>query len=103
LCDFAPCKGIINHVELAIDFQIQLNILGVLWNGLKDGQQAVINFGAYESVGVTATLCVDFILPAKTSASARTNMAVDTLDTTSILFQSRLTSSNSKKILIIIF
>jgi hypothetical protein len=34
---FAPCKGIINHVELAIDFQIQLNIPGVLWNGLKDG------------------------------------------------------------------
>jgi hypothetical protein len=62
-----------------------------------------INFGAYESVGITATLCVDFILPAKTSA--RTNMAVDTLDTTSLLFQSRLTStsSNSKKILIIIF
>jgi hypothetical protein len=28
-------KGIINHVELAIDFQIPLNILGVLWNGLK--------------------------------------------------------------------
>jgi hypothetical protein len=25
----------LNHVELAIDFQIQLNILGILWNGLK--------------------------------------------------------------------
>jgi hypothetical protein len=32
---------------------------------------------AYESVGITATLCVDFILPAKTSA--QTNMAVDTV------------------------
>jgi hypothetical protein len=35
LREFAECKGIINHVELAIDFQIQLNILGILWNGLK--------------------------------------------------------------------
>jgi hypothetical protein len=25
----------LSHVELAIDFKIKLNILGVLWNGLK--------------------------------------------------------------------
>jgi hypothetical protein len=64
-------------VELAINFQIQLNILGILWSGLKRPVTAVINFGAYESVGITATLCVDFILPAK--SSTRTNMAVPSI------------------------
>jgi hypothetical protein len=66
-------------VELAIDFQIQLYILDVLWNGSKRRvtRSYQLWFGANESVGITATLCVDFILP------ARTNVAVPSIQLSS--------------------
>jgi hypothetical protein len=54
----------LNHVE------IQINILGILWNGLKT--QVTSSYQLCNLlkciIGITATLCVDFILPANTSA-----------------------------------
>jgi hypothetical protein len=60
----------LNHVELAIDFQIQLNILGMLWNGLKTRVTSSYQLCSLLKciIGITATLCVDFILPANTLA-----------------------------------
>jgi hypothetical protein len=57
----------LNHVELAIDFQIQLNILGILWNGLKTRVTSSYQLCSLLKCRYN-TLCVDFILPANTSA-----------------------------------
>jgi hypothetical protein len=54
-----------------------------------------------ESVGVTATLCVDFILPAKTSA--RTNMAVPSIQLPFFSSSDLLPVIVKKYLLIIIF